>query len=407
MRKEEILELSRKYGDEFYIFDTERFYHNIRKIDEVFSGYYRNFHIAYSYKTNYLPECCRIVSESGGYAEIVSEMELEIAHRCGVKNEDIIWNGPVKNIDSLSEFLLSGGVPNIDNISEWKKISEVAEKNKEQTIFVGLRCNFDIGDGVISRFGVEAFGNDFVQILREIKEQRNVELYGIQCHFANRELKYWKNRIKGMLDIYKYISEEFRMYPKRIDLGGGMSGEMSADFARQIKHECCEIEDYAKQSALFAADHFKDVDNAPELIIEPGTAVVADTMKLMCQVKNIRCIWGKWIATVSASQKNISMQGINPPIEIIHINEEDSRDYPDMDIAGFTCIESDYLYKGYNGKLAVGDYVIFDYCGSYSLVYKPPFINPNIPVVGIGKDVKQSKLLKRRETAEDILCTYN
>ncbi len=405
MRKEDIISLSQLYGNEFYIFDPDKFEYNIRNIDRIFSKYYSGFHIAYSYKTNYLPECCRIVDELGGYAEIVSEMELEIAHRCGVKNEDIIWNGPVKSMDPLSEFLLSGGVPNIDNIAEWKRISEVAEKILDHTVFVGLRCNFDIGDGVVSRFGVEAFGNDFIQILREIKEQRNVELYGIQCHFANRELKYWKNRIDGMLRIYKYISEEFQMHPKRIDLGGGMSGEMSSDFARQIRHENCGIDDYAKQSAFIAAEYFKDNDDAPELVIEPGTAIVADTMKLVCQVKNIRCIRGKWIATVSASQKNISMQGINPPLEIIHIN--DGEKYEDLDIAGFTCIESDYLYRGYDGELAAGDYVVFDYCGSYSLVYKPPFINPNIPVIGVGRDVRQAKLLKRRETIEDVLCTYD
>ena len=76
--------LRKEYGEAFYLLDSEQFRNNFVELKECFSTIYPNFNIAYSYKTNYTPKLCRIVNELGGYAEVVSEMELELALRIGV-----------------------------------------------------------------------------------------------------------------------------------------------------------------------------------------------------------------------------------------------------------------------------------------------------------------------------------
>ena len=78
--------------------------------------------------------------------------------------------------------------------------------------------------------------------------------------------------------------------------------------------------------------------------------------------------------------------------------------YQNLDFGGYTCIEGDYLYRGYNGPLSIGDLVVFENVGSYSVVLKPPFILPNFPVVELCKgDVK---VVKRKETFDDLFQTY-
>lgn len=210
-----------------------------------------------------------------------------------------------------------------------------------------------------------------------------------------------------MLKLYKKVCDTYSIIPERIDLGGGIYGEMMEGFSRQLGIDKPRLRDYAESSAGLLAAFFENTDcKKPELVIEPGTALVADAMKAVFRVENIRMIRGKWIATVNGSQKNINMQGINPPIQVIHMNESPSSKYEKMDIGGYTCMESDYLYHNYNGKLAVGDYLIFEYCGSYSLVFKSPFIRPDIPVIDIGDGIDHPILLKRRETVKDILNYY-
>ena len=49
--------------------------------------------------------------------------------------------------------------------------------------------------------------------------------------------------------------------------------------------------------------------------------------------------------------------------------------------------------------------IVFENCGSYSLVMKPPFILPNFPVLDISEG--EVELIKRAETFEDIFHTYN
>jgi diaminopimelate decarboxylase len=83
---------------------------------------------------------------------------------------------------------------------------------------------------------------------------------------------------------------------------------------------------------------------------------------------------------------------------------EHQQKYEDLDFGGFTCIESDYLYRHFTGDLAKGDMVVFGNVGSYSIVLKPPFILPNFPVIDISEgDVE---IIKRGETFDDLFHTF-
>ena len=151
------------------------------------------------------------------------------------------------------------------------------------------------------------------------------------------------------------------------------------------------------------ANYFADKDVKPELIIEPGSAVVGDCMKFVGTVKTIKNVRGKWFATVMGSQKNISMTGVNPPMEVIPMGGE-QREYKDLDMVGFTCIEGDVLYHNYTGMLAHEDAIVIGNCGSYSLVMKPPFILPNFPVLDICEG--KTEVIKRGETFDDLFHTF-
>ena len=108
-------------------------------------------------------------------------------------------------------------------------------------------------------------------------------------------------------------------------------------------------------------------------------------MKFLGTVKTIKEIRGKKIVSVLGSQKNISMTGVNPPIEIVHTRNEATY-VNNADLVGYTCIEGDVLYKNYSGEISKDDAVIISNCGSYSIVMKPPFILPNFPIIEVFED---------------------
>ena len=393
-----IRSLREEYGEAFYLLDSEQFRKNFIELKDTFSAIYPNFNIAYSYKTNYTPKLCKIVNELGGYAEVVSEMETELALRCGVYPKNIIWNGPVKNLEKLKEYLNMGVTVNIDSLNEANYIDAYAN-NIQKKLNVGIRCNYDVNDGVISRFGFDIEGEDFNKVINIIMNNPYLHFVNFQCHFAKRQVEYWPARAKGMVDLIERIG----IIPERIDIGGGLFGKMPLSLKSQFNVEIPNYVDYANAAATIIRDYFKDKDMKPELIIEPGTAIVGDCMKFVGTIKTIKNVRGKYFATIFGSQKNISMTGINPPIDVIHMNNE-LCDYQDLDMVGFTCIEGDALYKNYTGKLAVDDAVVISNCGSYSLVMKPPFILPNFPVLDIcGNEVE---VIKKKETFDDIFHTF-
>ena len=400
MDKQIIKQLQAEYGEAFYLLDSAQFRKNFAELKAAFNNIYPNWNIAYSYKTNYTPKLCKIVNELGGYAEVVSEMELEIAKRVGCKMDRVIWNGPIKNFPIMEQFLLDGGTINIDCIEELEQVKEIHNRHADKLIHVGIRCNYDVNDGVVSRFGFDIDGVDFKEAVKFVTTTKNVKLINFQCHFAKRQIAYWPARAKGMVDLIDRLG----IIPERIDIGGGLFGKMADSLCAQFSCEIPDYDAYAKAAAQVFADYFKDKDVKPELLIEPGSAVVGDCMKFIGTVKTIKNVRGKWMAHVLGSQKNISMTGVNPPIEVVAMGGE-QKEYKDLDFLGFTCIEGDVIYHNYTGKLAHQDAIVISNCGSYSLVMKPPFILPNFPVLDISEGI--TEVIKRAETFDDLFHTFN
>lgn len=396
--------LSAKYGNAFYLLESERFAQNYNELSAAFKTYYPKFNIAYSYKTNYTPKLVQIVDRLGGYAEVVSEMEMEIALRSGVKPERIIWNGPIKNKERVQELLLSGGTVNIDSAYELDSIRTVAKSYPERMLNVGIRLNYDVGDGVLSRFGFDVEGEDFHTALCMIKSIPNIRLINLQAHFAKRSPEYWTARAAGMLDAYDKVVRDYDLKPERLDIGGGLFGKMPDSLRKQLGIGTITYQDYASRAGKLLAEHFEKNTDAPWLFIEPGTALAGDSMRFVCRIETIKTVRGKTIATAHGSQKNISMSGFNPPMTMV-AGGGVQKQVENADIVGFTCIEGDVLQKNYSGPLAVGDYAVIENCGSYSLVMKPPFILPNFPVLEI--DGENVAVIKRAETFDDLFQTFS
>ena len=102
---------------------------------------------------------------------------------------------------------------NIDSYDELQKIVLYASTLKSNFVKVGLRCNFDVNDGVLSRFGFDVNDSSFNEIIKLVDESKNVKLVGLHCHFATRTLDCWKNRTKGMLNVIdRFLSIESKTF---------------------------------------------------------------------------------------------------------------------------------------------------------------------------------------------------
>lgn len=401
MTIDEAISLEEKFGNPIYIFDETAFEENYCDLVSAMRKQYHNYCLSYSFKTNYTPYVCSLVMKLGGYAEVVSIMEYEIARKVGFPPEKIIFNGPNKSSEIL-EALKLGSIINADNLDEIETICEYAKENAACEFKIGVRVNLDIGQSFISRFGM-----DFEDIKRAfgiVSRVKNLQIVGLHCHISRcRNLEYWKKRTEVMISL---ADELFISPPDYIDLGSGMFGKMEPEFQKQFEN-VPSYEQYAQVTAQIMSAHYHDTENQPILFTEPGTTLINKYFSLLARIDSIKIIRNKSFVVLNCSEHNLGETCTlkQLPMRIVH-SRDDSRYYSRVDFVGYTCLEQDVMYKDFSGQISKGDYVLFGNVGGYSNVLKPPFIRPNCAMVAKTKKGKY-QIIKRAESTDDILRTYS
>ena len=160
-----------------------------------------SYRIAYSVKTNYLPFFCGVVKECAGMAEVVSGMEYDLVRRMGFSPSDIVFNGPYKG-DALEKSLTEGACVIVDNAVEARAVADIARKHAGRALRVGLRLNYDVGNGKVSRFGFDVSSDELRGTVSLLSSLPNVLVEGIHCHFTGaRSLDRWELRARTMIDL--------------------------------------------------------------------------------------------------------------------------------------------------------------------------------------------------------------
>jgi diaminopimelate decarboxylase len=399
-------QLTKEYGDAFFLLDEHAFERNLGEFLNHFQAIYPRTSLGYSYKTNYLPRLAQIVQSKGHYAEVVSAMEYDLARWLGVPGERIIFNGPLKQEPELQRAMLEGAAINLDGLEELELAARIAAQHPARQFAFGLRCNLDLGERRISRFGFDADSRDLDTAVKLLRSQPNLELAGLHCHLSTtgRTVESYRLRTERLLQLAdRYFPEA---PPKYLDIGGGFYGKVPPDLRAQFSHELPAYAQYAEGIAPLLKQHYGA--QGPELILEPGVAVVSDVLRFVTTVVGLKTIRGRQLALVVGSIHNVKPTGTEMKLALeLLANPEAKRQLAGpVDLVGYTCMEHDCLYPEFSGAIRLGDIAVFHNMGAYTLVFKPPFIRPNPPIIGYDSTTDAYTLLRREETMADVFATY-
>jgi diaminopimelate decarboxylase len=334
-------------------------------------------------------------------------MEFDLARSLGIDGEHIVYNGPCKSVQSIQNAIECKALVNIDSIQDYRCIKAIAMEKHKKEIVVGIRCNFLIEQRERSRFGLDVDSQDFHEVVDGIRSTGNLMLGGLHCHFPDRDLESFRLRSLGLLEVARRL---FPKAPGYLDIGGGFFGELPLALLSLYKIPPPTFAEYAAVAGSIFAKAYGDIESPPTLFIEPGTALVANTFRFYTRVLNIRNAGSKNIATVAGSIQNISphAKSMHLPVRVLR-NDFSSGTLEceqEFDIGGYTCMESDYLTKGMRTALKVGDVIEYSNVGSYSIVMKPPFILPSVPILMLSEPDRSIRVIKHKEEAKDLLQRF-
>jgi diaminopimelate decarboxylase len=412
MLYEEVKRIEDRFGSSFYIFDESAFRKNYDDIVDAFKSKYERFILAYSYKTNYIPYLCRLIKAKGGFAEVVSRLEYDLALKVGQIPRKIVFNGPVKSFGDIELALSNRSIVNLDSWYEIDHVAKYASRHPNEEVKVGLRINIGLSDKrgqshiqehlKTGRFGFDPIDPNIEKAILRLTSIGNVRVNSLHGHTSTADRSVWCYRVitEALCQIAMRFLPENVEY---INIGGGIFGYIPPAM-RWMKVP--SFNDYAKTVCEVLRNNKWVQQRRPYLVLEPGVAMVANTLSFVAKVISVKSIRGRWFVTVNGSAYNIkpTFHKRNLPYQILKKNR--GKKLETFDVVGSTCMEKDYLLMGVKDILPeIGDYIKIGNVGAYTVVLTPPFINPAPPI--LVKTGNGYRTIRKRQTFQDMFGNYS
>ena len=383
------------YKTPCFILDHKELIRSITGYQMALSNCFTDSVVGYSVKTNSLPYCLCRAKEQGCYAEVVSADEYELALLCGFTKNHIIYNGPMKSLETFIDAITNGAIVNIETHRELEWLQELP---LNRPFGVGLRLNVNIskispedadGENDNSRFGFSDETDEFKMALDSIKQLSNVKLTGLHIHRTahSRSIRFYQNSIR-------YACETIRKYHlglDYIDVGGGYFGI----FANKPTYQ-----QYADAFKSVLADY--NIDDI-QVIVEPGNALVASCFSFLSEVIDVKHVEeNRWFVTTDGSRNDVDpfFRKSSYMTEILTKGDNDA--VGEQVVSGCTCLEYDRLFTLNNQPLlSVGDRILYKNVGAYTMCLTPLFIR-YIPNVYVKKD-NGSELIREKWMAMEYI----
>ena len=390
----------------FYRVKEKDLLFDINLLREALTKNWGNFVMGYSVKTNSLPWLLNYLKEHGFFAEVVSDMEYDIARRLGYSDDRIIYNSPIKDRSVWERVLLGGGYVNFDSTYELKWIKELSESYPEKEFKIGLRVNCDIAalcpeeqlvEEEGGRFGYCYENGKLKEAIDEVEKLANVKVAGLHLHSStqSRTVKVYGALAKMAVQIAK----EYALQLEFVDMGGGYFGgrDDKPNYLNYFEEICKELK------IFFEPEKTK-------IIAEPGVSLISRAMSFETTVLDIKDIRNHKFIVTDGSRVNL-----NPlvtrhvyPHHMVYATETKGRIKEKSQwICGATCMEYDRLFEVVDDvALQPGDKIVYDTAGGYTMCLNPLFIH-YFPAIWIEKMDGTLYLAREPWTNDEYMQKYH
>jgi ornithine decarboxylase len=319
--------------------------------------------ILYAVKTNPHEKVIKqIISKGINDFDVASLNEIKLIHKINPKM-NLHFMHTVKSKESISSAYFNYGVKSyaLDNKDELRKILEATNQAKDLKLFVRIAISNEHAEIDLSRkFGAlpsEALG--LVRLCKEHSKKLGISFHvGSQCM---HKISY----TKGIKEI-ENIVKKTKIIPDIINLGGGfpaiypdLKPEPLINYMEEIKKSLSNLK----------------WDKLPEIICEPGRAIVAESGSTIVKVilrkkQSLYLNDGTYGTLFDAGVPNFVL-----PTKMITDGRIQSKKLTAFNFFGPTCDSLDYMKGPFllPNNIKEGDYIELGQLGAYGLTFRTNF----------------------------------
>jgi diaminopimelate decarboxylase len=230
--------------------------------------------LAYSIKTNPLPELLRLARGAGMWAEAISQPEASHAAALGFGRECTILNGPAKWWPEPGRAGVYGAIF-CDSLEELSALTRRVAHGDAAAGCIGVRLR---PATVASRFGVDlSEPGAFAALVGLMKRLPRRQAIGFHFHHASSMvgIETWRYLAHNFIAAAGVLGRETGRRPAMLSFGGGWHPEDWGGFLRD------------DLDGIVAACR-SELRGLRQIVLEPGKALAQPSMCLLMRVLEVR-----------------------------------------------------------------------------------------------------------------------
>ncbi len=331
--------------------------------------------VYYAVKANPAPEILSLLVRLGSSFDCASIYEIRDCLAAGAPARRLSFGNTIKkSADIRAAWKLGVDLFAFDSAAELHKLAEAAPGAR---VYCRIAMTGEGADWPLGRkFGCEV---DMARDLMVEAGRRGLEPCGLSFHVGSqqRDVRQWDIAFGRTAMLFTAL-DEAGVKLSMVNVGGGFPARYRKDAPSPGEHI----------QALTAAVRSHFGNRTPNLIVEPGRALVGDAGLVQCEVVLVsRKGYGdekRWIY-LDIGKFGGLIETMDEAIQYRITTERDGAECGPVVLAGPTCDEADVIYQhsGYRLPLAleVGDKVTIESAGAYTASYSSVNFNGLPPLV--------------------------
>jgi len=399
--------LAEKYGTPLYVTSEDRICEQFESYKKALSARYPKVQVLFAAKANGNLALLRALAQLGAGADVFSSGELHLALLAGMLPERLLFNGSSKTPGDLRFAVEKGVKVSVDSLDELHQL-DAAARDAGKTVKMSFRVNPalevpthpKIATGLAtSKFGIPH--KEIPAAYREALACKNVKPTGIHCHIGSQilDIEPFVRAAEVMVRIAQELTT-MEVHLEFVDLGGGLGIPYHHD-----TDPAPTPEDYAAKVVPVFKAGMAACGITPELWVEPGRSLVADSTVLLTRVNSTKSAHKRFANVDAGFNLLIRPAMYDAYHEVIVANNADAAATTEYTVTGPICETGDILAPDRKlPPLAAGDILAVLDTGAYGYAMSSQYNSrPRCPEVLIKGS--QAALMRRGETIGDITGT--